>query len=327
MEYRTFGRSDWKVSEIGFGGWQLGGTWGKVDDNNSVETLLYAFENGVNFVDTAFAYGNGHSERVIGKALNEWGSGKIYVATKITPIMDKGKSLNLDNNPSIKDSYPNWHIREIVEGSLKRLGVEQIDLIQLHLWFEDGIINQEWLETLNELKKEGKINKIGVSLADIRPNQGLELAKKGLVDSIQVLFNMFEQEPVDSLFPESYKTGTAIITRVPLDSGALTGTWAENTITQWAENDKRRLMYRGNRFKETLERVEKLKSLCKPFYPTLAEAALRYSLYPKEVAVVIPGMRNKREVELNLAISDGNNFNNELAEILRPYRWKHEFYN
>ncbi|MCK0135458.1 aldo/keto reductase [Arenibacter sp. S6351L] len=327
MEYRTFGRSGWKVSEIGFGGWQLGGTWGKVDDNNSIETLLYAFENGVNFVDTAFAYGNGHSERVIGKALNHWSSGKIYVATKITPIMDKSKSLNLDNNPSIKDCYPNWHIREIVEGSLKRLGVEQIDLLQLHLWFEDGIINLEWLETLNELKKEGKIDKIGVSLADIRPNQGLELAQKGLVDSIQVLFNMFEQEPADSLFPESYKTGTAIITRVPLDSGALTGTWSENTITQWAESDKRRLMYRGNRFKETLERVEKLKKLCKPFYPTLAEAALRYSLYPKEVAVVIPGMRNKQEVDLNLAISDGNNFNNELVEILRPYRWKHEFYN
>ncbi|GGW36165.1 aldo/keto reductase [Arenibacter certesii] len=327
MEYRTFGRSGWKVSEIGFGGWQLGGTWGKVDDKNSIETLLYAFENGVNFVDTAFAYGNGHSEKVIGKALDKWSSGKIYVATKITPIMDKSKSLNLDNNPSIKDCYPSWYIREIIEGSLKRLGTERLDLIQLHLWFEDGITNLEWLNTLTTLKKEGKIDKIGVSLADIRPEQGLELAKKGLVDSIQVLFNMFEQEPADLLFPESSKTGTAIITRVPLDSGALTGTWTDNTIMEWDKNDKRRLMYRDNRFKETLQRVEDLKKLCNPYYPTLAEAALRYSLYPKEVAVVIPGMRNKREVDLNLAISDGKKFDSELVEMLRPYRWKHEFYN
>ncbi|SIQ99275.1 aldo/keto reductase [Maribacter ulvicola] len=327
MEYRTFGRSGWKVSEIGFGGWQLGGTWGKVDDKNSIETLLYAFENGVNFVDTAFAYGNGHSEKVIGKALDQWSSGKIYVATKITPIMNKSKSLNLDNNPSIKDCYPSWYIREIIEGSLKRLGTERLDLIQLHLWFEDGITNLEWLNTLTILKKEGKIDKIGVSLADIRPEQGLELAKKGLVDSIQVLFNMFEQEPADLLFPESSKTGTAIITRVPLDSGALTGTWTDNTIMEWDKNDKRRLMYRDNRFKETLQRVEDLKKLCNPYYPTLAEAALRYSLYRKEVAVVIPGMRNKREVDLNLAISDGKKFDSELVEMLRPYRWKHEFYN
>lgn len=327
MQFRTFGKTDWKVSEIGFGGWQLGGTWGKVDDQNSIETLLYAFENGVNFVDTAFAYGNGHSEKVIGRALDQWNSGKIYVATKITPILNIRKSLSIEDFPSIEDCYPNWHIREIVEGSLQRLRTERLDLIQLHLWLEDGISNLEWLDTLKTLKKEGKIDKIGVSLADIRPEQGLELAKSGLVDSIQVLFNMFEQEPADSLFPESSKTGTAIITRVPLDSGALSGSWTEKTILQWSKNDKRNSMYKGNRFKETLNRVEKLKQICSPYYSTLAEAALRYSLYPKEVSVVIPGMRNKHEVDLNIAISDGNKFNEKLVELLKPYRWKHEFYN
>lgn len=327
MEYRKFGRSDWKVSEIGFGGWQLGGTWGKIDDKNSIETLLYAFEKGVNFVDTAYAYGNGQSEKVIGKALDQWNSGKIYVATKITPMMDKIKPRNQDTPPSIKDCYPSWYIREIVEGSLKRLGAERLDLIQLHLWLEDGITNLEWLRTLTTLKKEGKIDKIGVSLADIRPEQGLELARKGWVDSIQVLFNMFEQEPADALFPESHRTGTAIIARVPLDSGALTGTWTENTIEEWTENDKRRSMYKGDRFKETLHRVAEIKKLCDPYYPSLAEAALRYSLYPKEVSLVIPGMRNKQEVDLNVAISDGNKFNPELVDMLKPHRWKHEFYN
>ena len=194
------------------------------------------------------------------------------------------------------------------------------------MWFEDGITNLEWLESFTSLQKEGKVDKIGVSLADIKPEQGVELAKNGLVDSIQVLFNMFEQEPADILFPESFKTGTAIITRVPLDSGALTGTWTEKTITEWAVDDKRRMMYKGDRIKETLSKIEELKKLCHPHYPTLAEAALRFSLYPKEVAVVIPGMRNKKEVDLNLAISDGKEFKKELVELLEPYRWKHEFY-
>lgn len=324
MEYRKFGRSDWKVSEIGFGGWQLGGTWGKVDDKSSIETLLYAFEKGVNFIDTAYAYGNGHSEKVIGKALDQWNSGKIYVATKVTPLLDKIK--NQHTTPSISDCYPRWHIRKIVEGSLRRLRTEQLDLLQLHLWFEDGIRNLDWLQTLTTLKNEGKIDKIGVSLADIRPEQGLKLAKTGWVDSIQVMFNMFEQEPADALFPKSYKTGTAIIARVPLDSGALTGTWTEDTIKEWAETDKRRLMYRGDRFKETLQRVADIKKLCNPHYPSLAEAALRFSLYPKEVSVVIPGMRNKQEVDLNVAISDGKRFDPELVHMLKSHRWKHEFY-
>lgn len=327
MQYRTFGKTDWKVSEIGFGGWQLGGTWGKVNDNESIETLLYAFENGINFVDTAVAYGAGRSEQVIGEALKQWSNNKIYIATKVTPLIPEMTSLDLDGNPSIKGRYPDWYIREIVEGSLKRLGVEQLDLLQLHLWLEDGITELEWLETLNALRLEGKIDKIGVSLADIRPKQGLPLAKLGLVDSIQVMFNIFEQEPADELFPECAKTNTGIIVRVPLDSGSLTGSWDETTYFKWKEDDKRHFMYRDGRFKETLDRINIIKKICKPYYSNLAEAALRFALYPNEVGVVIPGMRNKHEVDLNLAISDGKGFSSELVECLKPHRWKHGFYN
>ena len=326
MQYRTFGKTGWKVSEIGFGGWQLGGTWGKVNDNESIETLLYAFGNGINFVDTAVAYGAGHSEKVIGDALKQWSNNKIYVATKVAPLIPEMTTIDLDGKPSIKGRYPDWYIREIVEGSLKRLGVEQLDLLQLHLWLEDGITELEWLETLNALRLEGKIDKIGVSLADIRPQQGVSLAKFGLVDSIQALFNIFEQEPADELFPESAKTGTAIIARVPLDSGALTGSWEENTYSTWKEGDKRHSMYRGKRFKETLDRINAIKKVCEPYYANLAEAALRFALYPKEVSCVIPGMRNKHEVDLNLAISDGKEFSSELVASLKPHRWKHEFY-
>lgn len=326
MQYRTFGRTGWKVGEIGFGGWQLGGTWGKVDDNESIETLLYAFENGINFVDTAVAYGNGHSEEVIGKALQQWKEGKVYVATKVTPVMPEMTSLDLNGRSSIKGRYPDWYIREMVEGSLKRLGMEQIDLLQLHLWLEDGVTELEWLETLNALRLEGKIDKIAVSVADIRPKQGIALAKFGLVDSIQVIFNIFEQEPADELIPESAKTGTGIIARVPLDSGALTGKWNEMTFAQWSKEDKRHKMYRGDRFRKTLKRINSIKKICYPYYENLAEAALRYALYPEEVGVVIPGMCNKKEVDLNLTISDGKQFPQELVDLLKPHRWKHEFY-
>ena len=326
MQYRTFGRTEWQVSELGFGAWQIGGTWGKVDDNESIETLLYAFENGINFVDTAVAYGAGHSEKVIGNALKQWSDQKRYVTTKVTPLMPSMTTLDLDGKPSIKGRYPDWYIRQIVEGSLKRLGVECIDLLQLHLWLEDGIYELEWLETLNALRLEGKIQKIGVSLADIRSYQGVSLAKFGLVESIQALYNIFEQEPADELFPESAKTGTGIIARVPLDSGSLTGTWDENTYSQWKEGDKRHMMYRGNRFNETLQRINAIKEVCKPYYSNLAEAALRFALHPKEVGVVIPGMRNKHEVDLNLAISDGQKMDSELVAMLKPHRWKHEFY-
>lgn len=327
MQYRTFGRTGWKVSEIGFGAWQIGGTWGKVDDQESLETLLYAFENGINFVDTAVAYGAGHSEEVIGKALQQWNDEKIYVTTKVTPLMPSMTSLDIDGKSSIKGRYPDWYIRQIVEGSLKRLNVDCIDLLQLHLWLEDGVTELDWLETLNALRLEGKIDKIGVSLADIRSSQGVSLAKFGLVESIQALFNIFEQEPMDALFPESAKAGTGIIARVPLDSGALTGTWDKNTYSQWEEGDKRQMMYRGNRFDETLQRIDAIKKVCQPYYSNLAEAALRFALHPKEVGVIIPGMRNKHEVDLNLAISDGKEFNSDLVELLKPHRWKHEFYN
>ncbi|MDH3711478.1 MAG: aldo/keto reductase [Cyclobacteriaceae bacterium] len=326
MQYRNFGRTDWKVSEIGFGGWQLGGTWGPMDEKESIDTLLYAFEKGVNFVDTAIAYGQGRSETVVGKALEKWNSGKIYVATKITPIMPELTHLDLDNKPQMKGRYPEWYMRQMVEGSLKRLGVERLDLLQLHLWLERGITELDWLETLNALRKEGKIDRIGVSLADIRPHQGLLLAKYGLVDSIQVLFNLFEQEPAEELFPEGQRSGVAFISRVPLDSGSLTGTWDRDTYGSWSKDDKRHLMYRGKRFAETLERVDKLRAVCKPFYTNLAEAAMRYVLHQPAVKVVIPGMRNRQEVDMNVVFSDGERFPESLLPQLKSYNWKHEFY-
>lgn len=324
MKYRKFGRSDWQVSEIGFGGWQLGGTWGHVDDEESISTLLYAFEQGINFVDTAVLYGQGRSESVIGKALRSWSDSPIHVATKVPPVVWDQQD---DIDAPMQGRYPEAWLREHVDNSLSRLGVDRIDLLQLHGWYHRGVYELDWLETLNALRIEGKIDKIGVSLHDARPDQGVAIAKLGLVDSIQVVFNIFDPFPLDELFPAALESGTAIIARVPLDSGSLSGTWNADTIKGWEVGDKRHAMYaKDGNFEETLHRIEAIKETCAPTYPNLAEAALRYSLHHESVAMIIPGMRNQHEVDLNTRISDGATFPPELVDALRPHAWNHVFY-
>ena len=324
MEYRTFGKTGWKLSEIGFGGWQLGGTWGNVDDSESIETLLYAFEQGINFVDTAMLYGAGRSETVIGQALKQWKNDRIYVATKVPPSVWNQQT---ELNAPMRGRYNAVYMREQVEASLKRLDVECIDLLQLHGWYHHGAYELDWLEALNELKLEGKVQDIGVSLHDALPEQGVAVAKLGLVDSIQVLYNIFEQEPADELFAAAQSTDTAIIARVPLDSGALTGTWNASTLKEWSEDDKRYQMYsKKDNFQQTLDRIDAIKTETAPHYENLAEAALRFALNHEAVSAVIPGMRNKHEVDLNTVHSDGKTFPSELAEALKPHAWKHSFY-
>ncbi len=192
MRYREFGRTGWKVSEIGFGAWQIGGQWGKVDDAASICTLLYAFDRGINSVDTAQLDGHGHSETVIGEALRQWRGGKVYVATKAQPTVWPNPD---DPAPQLRGRFPEWHLRANVEASLRRLGVERLDLFQLHSWGPLGHRELDWLETLNDPRAEGKIDQIGVSLRDIHPEEGVIAARLGLVASEQVIFNLFEQPP------------------------------------------------------------------------------------------------------------------------------------
>jgi aryl-alcohol dehydrogenase-like predicted oxidoreductase len=323
MKYRNFGRTGWKVSEIAFGAWQIGGDWGAVDDRQSVDTLLYAFENGINFVDTAELYGKGHSEEVIGQALREWRGDKIYVTTKVQPI--QWPSPN-DDHPAMRGRYPDWYLRDSVEKSLKRLGVERLDLLQLHSWMGDGLFAMDWMESLNRLRAEGKINKIGVSLRDFRPDEGIDLAQYGLVDSIQVVYNMFEQRPRNGLFQAGEQTATAFIARVPLDSGALVGNWTRDTYSGWAPGSVPHTMFRGDRFAETLVRVERLKALCAPYFPTLAEAAMRYVLSSTQLATLIPGMKTRAEVDMNLVYSDNKVFPQELLDQLGAHMWIRNYY-
>jgi aryl-alcohol dehydrogenase-like predicted oxidoreductase len=323
MEYRNFGTTGWKVSEISFGGWQLGGQWGEVDDDASVASLLHAYERGVNFVDTAEYYGEGHSEEVIGESLRRWNGDKIYVATKSRPTVWPPPT---EDDPLMRGRYPEWHLRANVEHSLRRLGIERIDLYQLHGWFADGIRNLDWLETLNALRLEGKIDKIGVSIRDYRPHEGVDLARLGLVDSIQVVHNLFEQRPTGDLFTAGAETGRAFIGRVPFDSGSLIGHWTPDTYATWSEDSVPHWLFRGERFAETLDRVTALKELCAPYFPTLAEAALRYTLSSPQVSTVIPGMLSPTEIEMNVAYSDGAKFPLELLAQLGEHSWPRNFY-
>jgi aryl-alcohol dehydrogenase-like predicted oxidoreductase len=323
MKYRDFGTTGWQVSEIAFGGWQLGGQWGAVDDQASIRSLLHAFERGVNFVDTAELYGAGHSEEVIGEALRRWQGDRIYVATKIQPVVWPAPE---DDAPQMRGRYPQWHLRAGVEQALRRLGVEQLDLLQLHGWFPDGIGSLDWLETLNALRQEGKVDRIGVSIRDYRPDEGIDVARFGLVDSVQVVFNMFEQRPADELFPTGAATGRAFIARVPFDSGSLIGHWTEDTYATFAADSVPAWLFRGERFGHTLQRVEALKKLCAPYFPTLAEAAMRFALSSTAVSTVIPGMLTAGEIDMNVAYSDGAPFPAELREELRAHGWPRNFY-
>lgn len=320
---RTFGRTGWKISEVAFGAWQLGGQWGPVDDAASIRTLLTAYERGVNLVDTAQMYGTGHSEEVVGRSLREWSGEHIHVATKVQPPVWPHPSVD---DPDIASAYRPDYLRTQAEQSLRRLGVDRIDLYQLHCWMPSGLRDLEWFDTLRELRQEGKIDRIGVSLRDYRPDEGVALAASGLVDSIQVIYNIFEQEPDQELFPAAAATGTALIVRVALDSGSLSGAWVPETYDGWAKDSVLKSMFRDGRFAETLERVESIKSVTDEFYPGLDEAAVRFVLDRPEVSTAIVGMSSQRRIDRNLSFADGRGLVPGLRGRLEGFEWRRNFY-
>ncbi|GAA1535036.1 aryl-alcohol dehydrogenase-like predicted oxidoreductase [Microbacterium ginsengiterrae] len=320
---RPFGRTGWDISEVSYGAWQLGGQWGHVDDDASVRSLLTAYESGINFVDTAQMYGSGHSEEVIGRSLREWRGERIYVASKVQPPKWPHPSVD---DPDIAAAYRPEYLRDQAEQSLRRLGVERIDLYQLHCWMPSGMRDLGWLETLHELRDEGKIDRIGVSLRDYRADEGVALAESGLVDSIQVIHNIFEQRPEEALYPAAAASGTAIIVRVALDSGSLSGAWTPDTYDQWEDDSVVKTMFRGERFTETLARVEAIKAVTAPHYAGLDEAAIRFVLDRPEVSTAIVGMSSDRRIARNLSFADGRGLVSGLREQLAPFNWERNFY-
>jgi aryl-alcohol dehydrogenase-like predicted oxidoreductase len=314
MRTRRFGRIGWQVSEIGYGLWGMGG-WTGSDDAESLRALDRALELGCNFFDTAWAYGQGKSERLLGEALRARAGVRAYVATKIPP-----KNLRWPGKAEydVADTFPYDHIRAYTEKSLDNLGVETIDLQQLHVWSDAWAADPGWQRAVDDLKRERLVTAFGISVNRWEPTNVMRALETGLVDSVQVVYNVFDQAPQDELLPYCAAHDIAVIARVPFDEGSLTGTLTRES--RWAEGDWRNIYFNRDHLDATLDRVERLLPLV-PEGMDLPELALRFILEHPAVTTAIPGMRRPRHVERNLAASDGVPLPARLAEALKSHRW------
>ncbi|MEO6436324.1 MAG: aldo/keto reductase [Tepidisphaeraceae bacterium] len=326
MNYRTFGRTGWKVSDIGFGAWAIGGSWGPQSDDDSIKALNCALDLGCNFIDTAQGYGDGKSERVIAEVLQSRriGSGgeTVYVATKIPPATPG------DWPPSpydrAEDRYSETYLRERLERSLRDLKTDCIDLVQLHTWTRAWNQNPSPLQTLRKFQKEGKLKAIGVSTPEHDQNALIDLMRGGWVDAVQVIYNIFEQEPQAEFFPAAKEHNVGVIVRVALEESALAGKLTPQT--KWSEGDFRNNYFAGDRLERTVKRVEKVRQVVGSAEPSLATAALKFALKPDAVSTVIPGIRNIQQAQMNCAVSDQPAISNELERKLREQRWLRAFW-
>ena len=322
MKYREFGRLAWKVSEIGFGSWALGSDWGPQDDATSVQALHRAIDLGCNFIDTARAYGNGRSERLIGQVRKERARDRLYVATKIPPKMPGDWAPGPYD--ALEDRYPGSHVRAEVEKSLRDLQTECLDLVQIHTWSRAWNRDFSVFEVLQKLRQEGKINAIGISTPEHDQNAVIDLIRNGLLDSVQLIYNIFAQEAQEGLFFEAQEHHVAVIVRVAFDESALTGKLTEST--KFAEGDIRGSYFAGDRLVRTVRRVEVIKRIIGDRESDTATAALKFALKPKAVATVIAGIRNPLQAEKNCAVSDQEPMTAVLEGELRRQYWRRAFW-
>ncbi len=323
MRYRTMGRLGWEVSEVGYGMWGIGGGPGGFtgwDYDTAPGCLDQAVELGCNFFDTAFAYGRGISEQLLGALLRRHPGQRLYVGTKIPP---KDREWPPMPGSSLDEVFPAAHIREFTYRSLENLGVSRIDLMQLHVWEDRWAKDERWQDALRELKAEGVIGGIGISVNRWEPANCLAALDTGLIDVIQVIYNIFDQAPEDELFPRARRDGVAIIARVPFDEGTLAG--AVHAGSTWPEGDWRNDYFGPENLAPSVERYGRLIADIGDELPrrgmTLPELALRFILASPDVTTVIPGMRKPGHVEANLAVSDGQPLDAGLLGRLRAHRW------
>jgi aryl-alcohol dehydrogenase-like predicted oxidoreductase len=314
MQYRRFGRLGWQVSELGYGMWGMGG-WTGSDDEQSLRSLEHAVALGCNFFDTAWAYGAGRSERLLAQVLRQPRDQRMYVATKVPP---KNMQWPARADHPIGAVFPADHIRSYTEKSLENLGMESIDLQQFHVWTDAWARDERWQRAVADLKSEGLIGGFGISVNRWEPSNVLAALETGLVDSVQVVYNIFDQAPEDQLFPACRRHDVAVIARVPLDEGSLAGTLTLEA--KWPQGDWRNIYFSPDNLRATLERVELLRQEL-PETMALPELALRFILEHPAVSTTIPGMRQVRHVEGNLKASDGCRLPAGLLERLRRHRW------
>jgi len=321
VRYRTLGKTGLEVSELGYGAWGIGKTmWIGADDEESSGALRRAIECGLNFVDTAYGYGDGHSERLVGAAVRE-AAETVYVASKIPP---KNGQWPARAGVHVQDAFPADWIVACTERSLQNLGLETIDVHQFHVWLDEWVGQGDWLEAIERLKREGKIRFFGVSINDHQPSNAVELVESGVVDTVQVIYNVFDQSPEDELFPAVEAANVGVIARVPLDEGALAGTVRPDT--EFPDGDFRNRYFSGERKREVWERVQAIAADADVPVDELAALALRFCISHPAVSTVIPGMRSVRNVERNVQALDGGPLAEELLEALQRHRWVANFY-
>jgi aryl-alcohol dehydrogenase-like predicted oxidoreductase len=321
MKRRDFGRTGVSVSEIGFGAWAIGGSWGPQDDSDSVAALHRGLDLGVTFLDTAAGYGNGRSERIIGRVLKERGGERVYVATKTPPAPGPWPPSPYDR---VEERYPESYLRANVEERLRNLGAERLDLLQLHTWTRAWNRDPRPFEALRRLQEEGKIRHVGVSTPEHDQNAVIDLMRGGWVDAVQVIYNVFEQEPAAELLPVAAETGTAVVVRVVFDEGALTGRFSRET--RFAPDDFRRSYFAGDRLERAVARAEKVRHEIEGSGLGLPQAAIQFALAHPAVSTVIPGIRNVAQAEANAAVSDLAPMAEELVARLRRHYWLRAFW-
>ncbi len=321
MNLRPLGTTGLEVSEVGYGAWGIGQSmWIGAEDEESLRALNRAIDLGLNFIDTALGYGDGHSEQLVGRTVRER-SETVYVATKIPP---RNMRWPASGDDAADDAFPGDHIRRSTETSLRNLGLETLDLQQFHVWRDNWLEQGDWREAIDALKQEGKIRHFGVSINDHEPGTALELVRSGIVDTVQVIYNVFDQSPEDELFPAVEENDVGVIARVPFDEGGLTGSITPDS--QFPEGDFRASYFHGDRKRQVAERVQAIVDDLGIAPDAIAETALRFVLSSDAVSTVIPGMRSLRNVERNCAAGDGRGLPADQVERLHAHRWVRDFY-
>jgi aryl-alcohol dehydrogenase-like predicted oxidoreductase len=320
MKYRQLGRTGLRVSEIGFGAWAIGGSWGFQAESESLAALHTAIDLGVNFIDTAAGYGDGRSERIIAKVLKERKE-TVYVATKTPPAPGPWPP-----SPYCRadERYSEQYLRQNVEERLRNLGTDCIDVLQLHTWTRAWNKSPVPFEILRKLRDEGKIRFIGLSTPEHDQNSVIDLMRDGYLDTVQVIYNIFEQEPAAQLLPVAAECGVGVIIRVAFDEGVLTGKYRADTV--FPDDDFRSRYFAGDRLERAVTRVENIKEDLSGSGLSMPQAALKFALSPAEVSVVIPGMRNIAQAEANVAVSELPALDDNLIQTLRGHAWNRAFW-
>jgi aryl-alcohol dehydrogenase-like predicted oxidoreductase len=321
MRYRKLGRTNLEVSEIGYGAWGIGGKqWLGGEDQASLQALHRSFELGLNLIDTALAYGDGHSERLVGHAIRS-APHRIYIATKIPP---KNRIWPASATAAISEVFPPDYIVHSTEESLRNLKMEQLDLQQFHVWTDTWAHTEEWRRAIEDLKSSGKVRFVGISITEHEPDSALEALHTGLIDAVQVIYNVFDQTPETHLFPLCQELNLGVLARVPLDEGGLTGAITQQT--RFEPGEFREFYFRGDRKRQVVEHVEALKKDLADVRGTLPEVALRFCLTHPAVSSVIPGMRRISTVESSCGVSDQGALSPEVIAILKKHAWYRSFY-